>query len=260
MKIAICQMNIIQGNIDYNLRNAEEMIDEAVRNQAQVVVLPEMWKSGYDFARLQEHVESIDGPTRSFLSQKAKEHAIWLIGGSYTMEQEGQVYNTSLTFNRQGELVNVYSKLHLIGLMNEDQYLARGREYTTFDLNGHLASVIICYDLRFPELIRTYAVEGASILFVPAEWPVQREEHWLALLRARAIENQMYVVGANMAGQNENDHFNGRSIVFDPWGDVVCEAGTEPTILYAEVDLGLVESVRKAMPVFRDRVPNLYRL
>jgi omega-amidase len=236
------------------------MIAKAADDGANLIVLPEMWKSGYDFANLDKHMEPIDGPTATFLAAQAKSYGVYLIGGSFTMEQEGKVYNTSLTFNPQGEQINTYSKLHLIGLMHEDKYLSAGTDYQTFSLGETLASVIICYDLRFPELVRTYAVEGASILFVPAEWPVQREAHWLALLQARAIENQMYVVGANIVGQNENDRFNGNSIIFDPWGEVVAQAGNEEQILFAELALEKVAEIRQAIPVFNDRVPHRYRL
>jgi predicted amidohydrolase len=260
MKIALLQMNVIQGDTEQNQQQAAEMIAEAANAGAKLVVLPEMWKSGYDFGHLSKHRESIDGSSANFLAEQAKTHGIYLVGGSFTMQDQEKVYNTSLTFDPLGKLINQYSKLHLIGLMQEDKYLSAGQNYQTFSIGDALASVIICYDLRFPELIRTYAVEGASILFVPAQWPIQREAHWLALLRARAIENQMYVVGTNVVGKNENDTFNGRSIIFDPWGDVVAEAGDVKQILYGEIDLEQVSKIRRDIPVFHDRVPHLYRV
>jgi predicted amidohydrolase len=260
MKIALIQMNVHQGARQQNQEQAVQMIAEAAQNGARVVVLPEMWKSGYDFGNLGEHAETVDGSTAAFLREQAKRHGIYLIGGSFTQQEKGKVYNTSLTFAPNGELVNQYSKLHLIGLMQEDKYLSAGDQYHTFLLDDTLASVIICYDLRFPELIRTYAVEGASILFVPAQWPVQREEHWLALLRARAIENQMYVVGTNVVGHNENDRFGGKSIIYDPWGEAVATADDQQQILYGEIDVTVVDKIRRDIPVFQDRVPHLYRV
>lgn len=260
MRIAICQMNVLQGQSKQNVQEAEKAIATAVSKGAEVVVLPEMWKSGYDFSNLEKHVEPIEGETWKWLSEQAKQHRIWLIGGSYTLQENENVYNASFTFDPEGKCINDYRKLHLIGLMNEDKYLTGGETYNTFPLGDHLASVIICYDIRFPELIRTYAIEGAKILFVPAQWPIQREEHWLALLKARAIENQMYVVGTNVSGRNDQDVFNGKSMVFDPWGNVVAEAGTEPEILLADIDLEKVDEVRNTIPVFRDRVSHLYRL
>lgn len=260
MKIAVCQMNIIQGNKEVNKRTAESYIDEAARGGAKVIVLPEMWTSGYDFDRLNEHTEPLDGPTSDFLSRKAKELQVYIVGGSLPVQFAEGVKNTSLTFDPNGDVINVYSKMHLIGLMEEDKYLAPGTEYGTFDVEQSPAATIICYDLRFPELIRSYALEGARVLFVPAEWPIQREQHWLALLRARAIENQCFIIGANMTGRNANDIFNGHSVVYNPWGEVAAEAGTEPMVLFADIDLETVKTIRERMPVFKDRVPELYRL
>jgi omega-amidase len=259
MKIAVCQMNVIQGDKEQNRKTAESYIDEAAQNGAHVIVLPEMWTSGYDFKKLVEHTESINGSTHKFLSQKAAEHKVYIVGGSLPIQFDDGVRNTSVTYAPNGNVINIYSKIHLIGLMEEDKYLVPGIEYNTFELGQVSAATIICYDLRFPELIRSYALEGAKVLFVPAEWPVQREQHWLTLLRARAIENQFFVIGANMAGRNENDVFNGHSIIYDPWGEIVAEAGSEPTIMYADIDPEIVTTVRERMPIFKDRVPNLYR-
>jgi predicted amidohydrolase len=259
MKIAVCQMNVVQGDKQLNRLTAEKFIDEAARKGAKVIVLPEMWSCGYDFARLSEHTETLDGVSSRLIASKAEEHGVYIVGGSLPIRFNDGVRNTSITCDPSGKIINVYSKLHLIGLMQEDTYLTAGDQYRIFEVEQAPAATIICYDLRFPELARTYALEGARILFVPAQWPIQREQHWLALLRARAIENQMYVVGANMSGRNENDVFNGHSVIYDPWGETVAEAGKEPTILYAEIDLNKVADIRQRMPIFKDRKPNLYR-
>jgi omega-amidase len=260
MKIGVCQMEIVQGDQNVNRATAERMITEAANNGAKVVIIPEMWTSGYDFARLENHKEPLEGTTYDFLSKLSSVHKVWVVGGSLPIDFPEGVRNTSLTFDPKGNLRNIYSKVHLIGLMAEDQYLVPGTECNVFDLDGHLAAVEICYDIRFPELARTNAINGAKILFIPAEWPIQREDHWVSLLQARAIENQMYVVGVNTAGKNENDVFNGRSMIIDPWGKVVAEAGSEPTILYSDVDLDMVDSVRERIPVFKDRRPSVYKL
>ncbi|MFY4776346.1 carbon-nitrogen family hydrolase [Metabacillus sp. RGM 3146] len=260
MKIAVCQMNIIQGDQKVNRETAQSMIKEAAANGAQAIILPEMWTSGYDFERLDEHKENLEGPASQFLSELARTLKVWIIGGSLPVNFSDGVRNTSLTFSPTGELRNIYSKVHLIGLMAEDRYIAPGTDCNVFDLDGHLAAVEICYDIRFPELARTYALNGAKVLFIPAEWPIQREEHWVTLLRARAIENQMFVVGVNTAGRNQNDVFNGRSMVIDPWGEVLLEAGNEPAILYCDLNLDMVESVRERMPIFKDRRTSVYKL
>ncbi|WP_027416183.1 carbon-nitrogen family hydrolase [Aneurinibacillus terranovensis] len=260
MKIAVCQMNVVQGDREHNRKAAGEMIDEAAENGAQVVVLPEMWTSGYDFPRLNDHTEQMQGATVDYLAQKALEHKIWIVGGSFPVQYSAGTCNTSITFNPEGKIENVYSKLHLIGLMDEDRFLIPGEEFSTYNMGNFEAATIICYDLRFPELARTYALEGACVIFVPAEWPVQRLEHWRTLLRARAIENQLYVVAANISGRNEHDVFQGHSLVIDPWGEVIAEAGDNPQILYADIEPEKVAPIRERMPVFKDRKPHLYRL
>lgn len=260
MRIALCQMEVVQGDRAGNKERAEAMIREAASAGAAVVVLPEMWTCGYDFSRLSEHTEEVDGPTGKQLQEWARRYRVWLVGGSFPVSFEEGVSNTSLTYSPDGTLVNLYRKLHLIGLMQEDRYLTPGNSCATFSLGSGRAGVMICYDLRFPELARTYALEGASVIFVPAQWPVQRADHWKALIIARAIENQAYVVGVNMTGHNDRDRFAGGSLAVDPWGRVVAEGGSEPAVLYADLDFALVNEVRSRMPVFRDRRPRAYRL
>jgi omega-amidase len=258
MRIALCQMRVMQGQRAVNWATAEAMLREATAAQTDVVVLPEMWTSGYDFARLEEHAEVLDGPTAQRMAGLARELGVWIIAGSLPVRFADGVRNTSLTFDPEGQLRHVYSKLHLIGLMQEDRYLTCGRDAATFDLSGVPAAVMICYDLRFPELARRYALAGAKLLFVPAQWPQPRAAHWRTLLRARAIEDQMYVIGVNMSGWNENDRFAGGSLVVDPWGEMVVEAGAEPGIVYAEVDPRRVDQVRAQMSVLRDVRPDVY--
>lgn len=258
MKLALCQMNVLQGRTETNRESAEKMIREAAENGTDVAVLPEMWTSGYDFERLEEHAESFSGPTVQLLSMLAKELNIWIMGGSLPIRFSEGIANTAVTFNPNGVLVHTYRKIHLIGLMEEDKYLYPGDSLRCFDFEGVQAATIICYDLRFPELARNAVLKGAKILFVPAEWPVQRQQHWNALLQARAIENQMYVAAVNMSGQNQNDTFTGGSKVIDAWGNIVAEAAADPQVLYAEIDLKLADEVRQKVPSLQDRRPSLY--
>ncbi|MBE3552646.1 MAG: carbon-nitrogen family hydrolase [Kyrpidia tusciae] len=266
MRVALCQMEVAQGDRAGNRARAETMVRESAGNRADVVVLPEMWTCGYDFAHLSEHTEEIDGETATLLGQWAREHGIWLIGGSFPIQFADGVSNTALTFAPDGTLVNLYRKIHLIGLMDEDRHLAPGESRATFAMGkpgtppATRAGVMICYDLRFPELARAHVLEGAEILFLPAEWPVQRADHWRTLIVARAIENQAYVIGVNIVGRNDRDRFAGGSLAVDPWGRVVAEAGAKPGILYADLDFELVADVRRRMPVLRDRRPKAYRL
>ncbi|MCL6577117.1 carbon-nitrogen family hydrolase [Kyrpidia sp.] len=264
MRVALCQMEVVQGDRAGNRSRAEAMVRESAGRRADVVVLPEMWTCGYDFAHLSEHTEEIDGETATLLGRWARQYGIWLVGGSFPIEFADGVSNTALTFAPDGTLVNLYRKIHLIGLMDEDRYLVPGETRATFALgetgtpDSTRAGVMICYDLRFPELARAHVLEGAEVLFLPAEWPVQRADHWRTLLIARAIENQAFVIGVNIVGRNDRDRFTGGSLAVDPWGRVVTEAGTKPGIVYADLDLSIVADVRQRMTVLKDRRPKAY--
>jgi predicted amidohydrolase len=142
--------------------------------------------------------------------------------------------------------------------MEEEHYLAAGETTPTFDLPWGRCALAICYDLRFPELFRKYALAGASIIFVPAEWPQARLEHWRTLLRARAIENQLFVVACNRVGESKGTEFCGHSAIYDPWGEPVVEGDRNEVLLTADIDLRLVEEVRRRIPVFADRRVELY--
>lgn len=258
-------MNVVQSERERNRKTAETWITRAAANGAQVVVLPEMWTCGYDFINLQQHAEPMDGPSAQLLSNLAERWNLYIVGGSWPIQYANGVANTSLVFSPGGKLVYSYRKVHLIGLMEEDRYLLAGDTLGTFPLDVNLppedqgvASTLICYDLRFPELARATVLAGAKVLFIPAQWPIQRQLHWDLLLRARAIENQVFVVGVNMSGSNTNDTFRGGSQVVDPWGNTVITAGTDPEIAYADIQLGQVDDVRTRVPSLRDRRPEVY--
>jgi omega-amidase len=156
-------------------------------------------------------------------------------------------------------MVGIYRKLHLFGLMEEDQYLAPGAAGLTMDLPWGTTGMAICYDLRFPELFRRYATQdGARLIVVPAEWPLERIDHWRALLVARAIENQAYIIATNAAGKTGDTVFGGHSMVIDPWGNIMVEAGETSQLLTVELDLTLVDTVRKRIPVFDDMRLDIY--
>jgi predicted amidohydrolase len=148
--------------------------------------------------------------------------------------------------------------MHLFRLMAEEKYLAPGEAATLADTPWGKIGMAICYDLRFPELFRRYALGGAQLILVPAEWPHPRRAHWQTLLRARAIENQCFVAACNRVGTTGNSTFFGASAVIDPWGETLIEGGEAEMILTVTIDLALVDSVRRRIPVFEDRRPELY--
>jgi predicted amidohydrolase len=148
--------------------------------------------------------------------------------------------------------------LHLFRLMHEDEWLQAGSSALELDLPWGNTGLAICYDLRFPELFRKYAVDGAKMIVIPAEWPIERVEHWRALLVARAIENQCYIVATNAAGQTGDTVFGGHSMIVDPWGKIVIEGGDAPMLLTAEIEMDMVDEIRRRIPVFEDRRSDIY--
>lgn len=261
MKHAIYQMDIVAGNPKANRLRVEDWVKETVKKeQPDIIVLPEMWTTAYTLPELEKYADVNGEPTTSFLKELAKTYQINIIGGSVANKREGKIYNTSLVFDRGGNLVYGYDKMHLVPMLNEPSYLTGGREKVcVFELDGIKMGLIICYDLRFPELARSLALQGAQILYVVAEWPTARKEHWKALQIARAIENQFFVVSSNRIGSYDGEDFAGKSMVTDPWGNCLHMAGeTEEETIIASLSLEMVPKIRKDVPIFTSRVPELY--
>ncbi|RME35455.1 MAG: carbon-nitrogen family hydrolase, partial [Deltaproteobacteria bacterium] len=167
------------------------------------------------------------------------------------------VFNTSYVVDN-GEVAGSYRKLHLFSVMREDRFLAAGNEAVIVDTSVGRLGLAICYDLRFPELFRKLALGGAEIICLPAEWPKPRQEHWRTLLRARAIENQMFVAACNCCGIQGKLDFFGMSLLIDPWGDVLAEGGETDTVIRADFDLAKMHAFREQIPCFNDRRPEIY--
>lgn len=261
LNVCLLQMNIQIGEPEANFSKAEEMLERSVQespNKPDVIVLPEMWNTGYALDRIHELADRNGERTSAFLSAFAKQHGVNIIGGSVADKRGEHVYNTIYAFDRSGNRIADYSKIHLFQLMDEHLHLAAGEHHGELELDGVPAGMMICYDSRFPELARKLALGGAQLLFVPAEWPHPRLHHWRTLLMARAIENQAYVIACNSVGRNGDTVFFGHSLIIDPWGEIIAEGDETERILYCELDLDLVQQVRQRIPVFADRRPELY--
>lgn len=260
LKVALFQFDVKLGDPDANRGKVKALLDGIKERKPDVIVLPEMWDTSYDIRNLRE-VAPVENPkTLGFLTDMAKQYDVNIVGGSIPLLDKGGIYNTSFVFNRKGEVVGVYRKVHLFGLMGEDRVFERGNDLCLFELDGVKCGLIICYDLRFPELCRSLALKGAEIIFVPAQWPSARIGHWRILLQARAIENQCYVIGVNRCGREGDLLFGGNSLVIDPWGDIVAGGSDIEEIITAEIDINKVKGVRETIPVFRDRAPQVYEL
>ena len=257
LRLSLGQMDISLGKPDENFERARDWTAEAAQNGSALIVFPELWTTGYDLENWRAHASRLGEGMFAQLSELAGEFKI-SIAGSIMEEKAGKCYNTLALFDAEGKQGAVYRKIHLFRLMNEDQWLAPGEETALTDTVWGPTGLGICYDLRFAELFRKYAINGAKMVIVPAEWPSRRAYHWQTLLRARAIENQMYMVAVNRVGESKGDVFGGQSAVVDPWGEVIVEGGDRPALLHAEIDLAKVDEVRKKIPVFEDRRPDVY--
>ncbi|NBM17791.1 carbon-nitrogen family hydrolase [Streptomyces sp. GC420] len=233
-----------------------------VREQAgaDLVVLPELWPVGaFAFDSFAEEAEPLEGPTHEVMAKAARDAGVWLHAGSI-VERDGEaLFNTSLVYSPDGELVRTYRKIHRFGFdKGEAVLMARGTDLVTVPLPGSLTlGLATCYDLRFPELFRGLVDAGATALVVPAGWPERRRSHWTLLARARAVENQSYVLACGSAGTHAGVQQAGHSIVVDPWGEVLAEAGSGEEVLTVDLDPAKVAATREQFPALKDRVLGL---
>jgi predicted amidohydrolase len=255
--ISLAQINIALGDTRKNIKQAEEAIEEAARRGSHLIVLPELWSTGYALEQGKDLASPLNVGVFAQLATLATQNKISIVGS--LLEKRGlEVANSATFFAPNGRLMGVYRKIHLFRLMEEDRYLQPGSAPLIMDLPWGRTGLAICYDLRFPELFRKYAVQGARMIILPAEWPLERIDHWRTLLQARAIENQCYIVATNSAGPTGSTTFGGHSMIVDPWGKIVIEVGETPTLATAEIELDYVDIVRNRIPVFEDRRPELY--
>ena len=256
--ISLAQMHIKLGQVQANLSIAARWIEEAARRGSQLIVLPELWSSGYDLENAAEYADELHSGLFAELSRLAERHQI-AIFGSLLEQRGGRVTNSAAYHEADGRIMGVYRKIHLFRLFEEDKWLNEGNSLLVMDLDWGAVGASICYDLRFPELYRRYAVEDAArVILVCAEWPLVRVAHWRALLIARAIENQCFIVAVNSCGETGGTVFGGHSMIVDPWGRVVIEAGESEALLTAAIDLDEVQRVRETIPIFEDRRPDVY--
>jgi predicted amidohydrolase len=255
MQISLIQMDITLGEPEVNRQRVAELTSGL--SHRDVILLPELWSTGYRLDQAEQLAEDLQGPSVQLMQQVAREHHSYL-GGSILGRKDGAVYNQLVLVSPQGTVVTTYEKVHLFGLMQEDQHLAPGGGLVVAPVLDVTAGLAICYDLRFPEMYRQYMQAGASMLLLSSEWPNPRMEHWRTLLRARAIENQFFVVACNRVGSDLNNTFFGHSLIIDPWGEILAEGGEAEQVIDCEIDLGLVAAARKRLPALQDRRVDLY--
>ncbi|MEA4876975.1 MAG: carbon-nitrogen family hydrolase [Aminobacterium sp.] len=260
LRVGLLQLDIKIGDRVANRNNVEKWL-ERVMTPSEIptaIVLPEIWDVGYALEQTSELADPEGENSVHFLGDLAQKYNIWFVGGSVLAKSGENFVNRAQVISPNGKLVTYYDKVHLIGLMDEDKYLVSGKKPCYFSIEGAKAGCVICYDIRFCEWLRTYAINGSEILFVSAEWPTARIDHWKNILKTRAIENQMYIVACNRVGTSKETLFGGASMVVDPWGKILYQAGCGEESGFITIDTEKVKEIRSYMPIFKDRVPELY--
>jgi predicted amidohydrolase len=249
-----------------NLEEARRLISTAAEKGAELIALPENYSFiGGDDEKLKE-VEDIEtGPSVMLLREMAVKHRVVIVGGSVPLRasEPSRVTNTCLVFNPNGDIIARYDKIHMFDIFldssttyTESKYVEAGDQIVTFKQLGHTMGLSICYDVRFPELYRKLFEKGSEVLFVPAAFTIPTgKDHWEVLLRTRAIENQCYVVAPAQWGRHtEKRSSYGRSLVIDPWGQIIAQAPDKECVIYAELDFNYLKDVRRRLPALKHRI------
>lgn len=251
MKVAAIQHDICWSNREANFAALEPLIRQAAQDSARLIVLSEMFSTG--FVVDNEFIgEPLDGPSSSFLSNLATELNVF-IGGSCpeVADDDTRPFNTFVLAAPDGQR-HRYSKIHRFTYGGEDKYFRAGTSHVTINIDGVRTTLFVCFDLRFADEFWAVAAQ-TDLYLVPANWPSSRREHWMTLLRARAIENQAFVIGCNRVGEGGGLSYSGDSSIIDPLGNYLAQATDTPEILYAEISPSLVESTRSEFPFSQDR-------
>ncbi|HQY31131.1 MAG TPA: carbon-nitrogen hydrolase family protein [Thermomicrobiales bacterium] len=267
--VAAAQFNPRQDKAA-NIASALEMVDKAAATGARLVLLPEVWTFMGDADQIAANSDPIPGELTNRLAERARRHGIYLHGGTFYEQIPGdpRVGNTAVVFGPDGDLIAKYRKIHLFDVavnaevtFQESATNKPGTEIVSFEMDGMRIGLATCYDLRFPELFRILALQGADLILLPAAFTLMTgKDHWEVLIRARAIENQVYMVTCNQVGTWAPGKANyGRSMIVDPWGTVIATAPDSECVIGATVDRDRIDQIRKQIPSVANRQPEVYR-
>ena len=268
MRVALIQMPITADKAE-NINTACKKLREAAANGTDIAVLPEMFCCPYQNDCFRAYGEAENSSAQAALSALAAELGMYVVGGSLPELADGNVYNTSYVYGRQGELLAKHRKAHLFDIdvaggqrFRESDTLSPGNAVTTFETEFGTMGLCICFDLRFEELARCMSLRGAKVIIVPAAFNMTTgPAHWELLFRQRAVDNQCFTVGVSPARDESAGYVAyGNSIAVDPWGTVLCRAGAEEAILYADLDFARLEAVRAQLPILSARRTDLYEV
>ncbi|MCA8978206.1 MAG: carbon-nitrogen family hydrolase [Planctomycetes bacterium] len=259
---ACVQFDVRPGDVAENLASVRAGLEEAAEAGARLCVLPELWSTSFSAACSKELLDEAEAAEQELRNLSGQHHMV--IVGSTVEAEGGAIYNTAYVHD-DGNTIGSYRKVHLFSPNAEDRYHTAGESPLVLDTSVGRVGVMICYDLRFPELGRYYLRTGAEIVVVPGQWPEARSQHWRTLLRARAIENEVFVIGCNRTGQepslktNEPMTFPGDGRIVDPTGEILASGSGEAGAVVAEIERRKVRTMRRILPVERDQRPSVYR-
>ena len=245
------QLDITWEDPQTNFKRVRKLLEQTPPAKGSLVALPEMFATGFSM-NAGKIAEQVDGSTVAFLGEIAKTFGVTVMGGAALSCEGSKPRNESLAFDPTGARIARYCKLHPFTLGGESEAYSPGEDVVSFKWNEFVVAPFVCYDLRFPEIFRRAVKRGATLMTVIANWPEARIAHWLALLQARAIENQCYVIGVNRCGMDPTLRYPGRSIVVDPTGVIVADAGNQERVFSTQLDPKLVESIRTKLPFLPD--------
>ena len=250
MHIVACQTDIAWKDKAANRRRVLDLLDSETVPAGSLIVLPEMFESGFTM-KLDVAVDA-DGSGLAFVKEIAAKYQSTVLAGVVTADSSGKGLNQAVAVSADGRELVRYTKMHPFTPAGESEHYQAGDTVNTFECGGFTVAPLICYDLRFPELAREAVLLGANVLIYIASWPAARAAHWSALLTARAIENQAYVVGVNRVGNDPKNDYPGLSCVIDPQGKQVASADNKPVALHADLDIDTLQAYRDALPFLKD--------
>lgn len=269
LAVAICQMQVTDDK-DNNLQKAAQMVNEAARMGACLIVLPEIFNAPYQTDRLADYAESIPGKTTDVLANLAMQNKILLVGGSIPEKDcRGKIYNSSCVFDEGGKIIGKHRKVHLFDIdipgqisFKESDIFTPGNNITVIEHSGLRFGLMICYDVRFPEFARLATLAGAQLLVIPAAFNLTTgPAHWDLLMRSRAVDNQLFVVAASPARKPDASYQAwGHSMLVDPWGTIINQGDEKEEIVYAELDLSVIDKTRQELPLLEHRRLDIYEL
>ncbi|MBK9138256.1 MAG: carbon-nitrogen family hydrolase [Verrucomicrobia bacterium] len=251
MRIALCQFDIAWLDRPKNYATVRHLVESRKPAEGSLLVLPEMFSTGFSLDTLETR-EWPGGDTENFLSDLAQDFGLYVLAGLVRAASAGAARNEATLVGPRGRELGRYGKLHLFSAAGEDRAHSPGDGVETFPVENTIVAPFVCYDLRFPEIFRMAVQKRAEVLVVIANWPTVRVDHWVTLLRARAIENLAYVIGVNRIGRDPEREYPGRSLVVDPRGEVVMDAGDRAGVFEVELDLAGLRAWREEFPALRD--------